>query len=285
MSESLLKRKRFFCREWAFSKVQHCLDTRPASKTCGALVMGGPGCGKTALSCELVWPTVAQGRQASLHTRLLAYHFCQAHDVDTLSLAGFIRGLVRQAADSGLVPGYADRVLDPVLQRLLEPAQCERSPDEAFKQAFLLPLAAADPPPPRTLMVLVGSLDESYLQPVSERATCSRTVAELLAAHHPLFPPWLLLVCSCRKQSKAVTRMFTGFRKISLDDLRKSHIVRDVQQYILCRLDQEEGLRQHLSRDTAEMLNQLHIKSNGCFLYLEKVSPSGQSGGCVMCYL
>jgi hypothetical protein len=75
----------------------------------------------------------------------------------------------------------------------------------------------------------------------------------------------------CRKQSKCVTRMFTGFRKISLDDLRKSHIVRDVQQYILCRLDQEDGLRQHLSRDTAEMLNQLHIKSNGCFLYLEKV--------------
>lgn len=26
-----------------------------------------------------------------------------------------------------------------------------------------------------------------------------------------------------------------------------------------------------MSRDTAEMLNQLHIKSNGCFLYLERV--------------
>ncbi|GLH13787.1 Ankyrin repeat and KH domain-containing protein mask [Gryllus bimaculatus] len=65
--------------------------------------------------------------------------------------------------------------------------------------------------------------------------------------------------------------MFTGFRKISLDDLRKSQVVRDVQQYILARLDQEDALRQHISRDTAEMLNQLHIKSNGCFLYLEKV--------------
>lgn len=48
-------------------------------------------------------------------------------------------------------------------------------------------------------------------------------------------------------------------------------VVRDVQQYILARLDQENSLRQHISRDTAEMLNQLHIKSNGCFLYLEKV--------------
>ncbi|KAL8617064.1 hypothetical protein ACOMHN_014235 [Nucella lapillus] len=270
MSDSLLKKKRFFCREWAFSKVQHCLDTRPASKTCGALVMGGPGCGKTAVCCELVWPTVTQGKQSCLSSRMLAYHFCQAHDVDTLSLVTFIRGVVQQAANSLLVPGYKEKIQEPAIQRLLDPSECERNPDEAFKQAFLLPLQSS-PPPAHNLMILVDSIDESYLQSVNERTTCSRTIAELLAAHHTLVPQWLLLVCSSRKQSKSVTRMFTGFRKISLDDLRKSHIVRDVQQYILCRLDQEEGLRQHLSRDTAEMLNQLHIKSNGCFLYLEKV--------------
>lgn len=48
-------------------------------------------------------------------------------------------------------------------------------------------------------------------------------------------------------------------------------MIRDVQQYILSRLDQDFALRQHIRRETAEMLNQLHIKSNGCFLYLEKV--------------
>ena len=48
-------------------------------------------------------------------------------------------------------------------------------------------------------------------------------------------------------------------------------VVRDVQQYILSRLDADYSLRQHIRRETAEMLNQLHIKSNGCFLYLEKV--------------
>ena len=99
----------------------------------------------------------------------------------------------------------------------------------------------------------------------------SRTKSELHARHHALFPPWLLLVCSARKQSKTITRQFTGFRKIGLDDLRKAHVVRDVQQYILCRLDLDERLRRHLSRETADTLNQLHIKCNGCFLYLEKV--------------
>ena len=39
------------------------------------------------------------------------------------------------------------------------------------------------------------------------------------------------------------TLLSLGFRKISLDDLRKAYIVKDVQQYILHRLDQEEALR------------------------------------------
>lgn len=49
----------------------------------------------------------------------------------------------------------------------------------------------------------------------------------------------------------------------------------------MSRLESEESLRQHMSRDTAEMLNQLHIKSNGCFLYLERVLD-GISDGCVV---
>ena len=152
----------------------------------------------------------------------------------------------------------------------LEASECERNPDEAFRLAVLQPLQGIASPS-QNLFLLVDSIDESYMQVISERAGVSGTIAELLANHHTNFPQWLLLVCSARKQSKSVTRLFTGFRKIALDDLRKSHVVRDVQQYILCRLDQEAELRTHLSRETAEMLNQLHIKSNGCFLYLEKV--------------
>ncbi|XP_029444632.1 ankyrin repeat domain-containing protein 50 isoform X2 [Rhinatrema bivittatum] len=127
--------------------------------------------------------------------------------------------------------------------------------------------------PSQSLFLLVDSIDEGCNLAEAEQrpADLSGTIAELLAAHYDFFPPWLLLVCSARKQSKAITKMFTGFRKISLDDLRKAYIVKDVQQYILHRLDQEEALRQHLTKETAEMLNQLHIKSSGCFLYLERV--------------
>lgn len=56
-----------------------------------------------------------------------------------------------------------------------------------------------------------------------------------------------------------------------LDDLRKPEAVRDVQHYILRRLDQEGALRRQLTPETADMLNLLHIKSGGCFLFLERV--------------
>nr|CAD7202069.1 unnamed protein product [Timema douglasi] len=274
------------------------------------MVVGGPGTGKTALCCEIVWPKSGSNyrQQRSLNRRLLAYHFCQAHDASTLSLQDFVCSLVSQllahcspapscvdhtyhqnvnSPTSPHLPktfmtaeSYADKVRnDPEILAALHPEALDRDPDEALKRAVLFPLLEIEPPK-QCLFLLVDSIDEAQVHNVSSLTSSSsrhsspgnsKTIAELLSNHHHLFPQWLVLVCTARRQSKMVSRMFTGFRKISLDDLRKSQVVRDVQQYILARLDQEDTLRQHISRDTAEMLNQLHIKSNGCFLYLEKV--------------
>ena len=365
-------RKKFYCREWAFQKLSHCLDQRPSSKICGALLLGGPGCGKTTFCSELCWPSHGpSGRQQrALNRRLLCYHFLQGHNEKSLSLSEFVRSLVTQILNHSTeshkersirrklagevktkrerseVPDsesdyslsttqklpsnepnssinipqeslysnvYAENVLSPSIDKRNEPPivpslpvnprtliadayleklksdseiqialrakNIELNPDDCLKRALLFPLLEIDPPM-TSLFILIDSIDEhSFVYSNStltrskprERSSQSRTIAELLANHHHLFPQWLVLVCTARKQSKSIAKMFTGFRKLSLDDLRKSQVVRDVQQYILARLDQENSLRQHISRDTAEMLNQLHIKSNGCFLYLEKV--------------
>ncbi|KOX74460.1 Ankyrin repeat domain-containing protein 50 [Melipona quadrifasciata] len=314
MAAPVIEKKRFFCREWAFTKLSHCLEQRPASKTCGVLVVGGPGSGKTAFSAELAWPSAGANarHQRSLNKRLLARHFCQARSEASLSPAQFVRSLVAQllqpgsdgihrVASNSPIPGsttaanattvpltsremvaeaYAEKLrTDPEIQAALQPDVLDRDPDDALKKALLFPLLELEPPK-CCLFLLVDSIDEGQTLDLPQTGTrdsrrendnVSRTIAELLANHHHLFPQWLLLVCTARRQSKAISRMFSGFRKIPLDDLRKSLVVRDIQQYILARLDQEDALRQHISRDTAEMLNQLHIKSNGCFLYLEKV--------------
>lgn len=270
MTSSLLQGKRFFCRDWVFSKIVHCLENRSSAKTCGTLIMGGPGCGKTALCCEMVWPTFPYGKQGALSQRILAHYFCQAHDTETLMLSNFVLSLIDQIYKSSLVHGFRELIEDAAIQAVLDPTACERDPDAALRAGVLVPLSSIAPPP-ENLFVIVDSVDESYQQTRMESEEVSSSIADLLGRHHHLFPQWLLLVCTARKQSKAITRMFTGFRKIGLDDLRKSHVIRDVQQYILSRLDKEDRLRQHLSRETAETLNQLHIKCNGCFLYLEKV--------------
>ncbi|XP_005994760.1 ankyrin repeat domain-containing protein 50 [Latimeria chalumnae] len=290
---SLLKGKRFYCREWVFQKLQHCLQEKANSSSnnstpggvnvsnnvprkgasWGVLLVGGPGSGKTALCTESLWPSSTAGVQRGLHRQALAFHFCRAQDSDTHCVGGFVRALVAQICHSGLLQGYEEKLRDPSVQGVLQPGECERNPAEAFKRCVLLPLLAIKAPQ-QSLFILVDSIDEgcNFTEGDPQRpADLSGTIAELLASHHEFFPPWLLLICSARKQSKTVTKMFTGFRKISLDDLRKAYIVKDVQQYILHRLDQEEALRQHLTKETAEMLNQLHIKSSGCFLYLERV--------------
>ncbi|RVE67631.1 hypothetical protein OJAV_G00105150 [Oryzias javanicus] len=301
------KGKRFYCREWVFNKIQHCLEEKAniseltsgvnsnqpplvpdkgtfissrltegctkAGNAWGVLLVGGAGSGKTALCTELLWPTRGQKTHYSLHQQSLAFHFCRADDSDTLCVGGFIRGLVAQICRSGRFPEYEEKIQDPAVQHILQFGECERNPTEAFKRCVLLPLLNMKPPQ-QSLFLLVDSIDEGCQLGEGEHLISSstpRTIAELLVSHHELLPPWLLLICSARKQNKAITKLLTRFHKISLDDLRKAYIVKDVQQYILQRLDQEEALRQHLTKETAEMLNQLHIKSSGCFLYLERV--------------
>lgn len=74
-------------------------------------------------------------------------------------------------------------------------------------RCVLLPLLGCTAPS-QALFVLVDSVDEGCL--TGDRDQRSANIAELLAAHHELFPPWLLLVCSARRQNKHITKLFTG---------------------------------------------------------------------------
>ncbi|XP_054643652.1 ankyrin repeat domain-containing protein 50 [Dunckerocampus dactyliophorus] len=269
-SSSLLRGRRFYCREWALDKLRRCLDARSVpGQPPGLLVMGGPGAGKTALCTEAVWPTSEAGHVAGLAPRCLAWHFCQREAQGSMTVWRFVLGLVDQLRASSLLPPeYCSHLEEPVAASSLDPLSCQKAPDDTFKRAVLDPLLAL-PPPAQTLMLLVDSMDVGYQG--SQAGGRSRSIPELLAAHQHLLPSWLLLVCSVRRHNKTMCKMFSSFRKLCLDDLRRPDPVHDVQQYILCRLDNEGALRRQLTPDTADMLNLLHIKSGGCFLFLERV--------------
>lgn len=241
MAQSLIQGKRFFCREWVFSKIHHCLenvqrrgDEENAGRTgLGILILSGPGGGKTAVCSELVTPTVAHGKQLTLRKRLLAYHFCQSHDLNTLSVAEFILHLVQQLRESTLVTGYAEKVENEDLSLKV----LAGDPDAAFKRLVAFPLLEIDSPKvPASCFLLVDSIDESCItshpsssssyssSSSSKTSGSSNTIGELLGNNCHLLPPWLVLICTARKQSKSIAKLFSGFRKISLDDLRKSQV-------------------------------------------------------------
>ncbi|XP_012723981.2 ankyrin repeat domain-containing protein 50 isoform X1 [Fundulus heteroclitus] len=276
-SSSLLRGRRFYCREWALDKLRRCLDARPASgQAPGLLVTGGPGAGKTALCTELVWPTSQAGLAAGLWQRCLASHFCLREDQRSTVLWRFVLGLVEQLRASPLLPpGYEEILKSPSVSSALEPLNCQKDPEATFKRAVLEPLLNL-PPPAQTLMVVVDALDVHWMP--GGRVDKSGSIAELLSTNRHLLPNWLLLVCSIRRNNKDVCKMFSSFRRLCLDDLRKPPTVRDVQQYILCRLDEDSALRRQLTPDTADMLNLLHIKSGGCFLFLERVLDGVAAG-------
>ncbi|KAJ7983447.1 hypothetical protein DPEC_G00378490, partial [Dallia pectoralis] len=79
-------------------------------------------------------------------------------------------------------------------------------------RCVLLPLLGSKPPQ-QALFLLVDSIDEGcQLGEGEHRSSGSdspRTIAELLASHHEFLPPWLLLICSARRQNKAITKLFT----------------------------------------------------------------------------
>lgn len=166
----------------------------------------------------------------------------------------------------------------PEIMDSLNADNIEKNPDECFKKAILYPFLELQPPK-SALLFLVDSIDEHYINEEENVISTlkgnstnkSRTIAELLSNNFHLMPKWLFLVCTAKRQNRHIVKKFTGFKRIALDDLRKSHVVKDVQEYIIARLNADFKGQIHFSADIIDCLNQLYIKSNGSILYLEKV--------------
>lgn len=143
MLPSLLRGRRFYCREWALEKLQRCLEARDANKgvegsvrvSPGVLLTGGPGMGKTALCTELVWPQSEACRATGLASRCLAWHYCQREDAGSVEVWRFVLALVEQLKESPLLgPNYVKVISSASVATVLEPLHCQRAPDETFKR-------------------------------------------------------------------------------------------------------------------------------------------------------
>ena len=96
-------------------------------------------------------------------------------------------------------------------------------PDDVFKRIILFPLLECEIQH-KVVILMVDGLDLDLIPPhAAASGEPSKSIPELLSRHAHLFPRWLLPVFTTR-QSTAITAHFPGFRRISIDDLRKTQV-------------------------------------------------------------
>uniref|UniRef100_A0A5S6QMX6 ANK_REP_REGION domain-containing protein n=1 Tax=Trichuris muris TaxID=70415 RepID=A0A5S6QMX6_TRIMR len=281
-----LERKRFVGREWLFRRILHCLGTG----TKGVVIVGEPGCGKTACCCEIIWPTRVDSLQQVLNGRLLAYYFCNAFDAASTSAGQFVLSLASQLLAGerpgrATMSGYRQRVMGEQKRKiwLQDPVKCECDPVEAFRRLVVEPLnevqvLGAPSASGCSLFVMIDSLhDQCERGPSGAEGTIS--ILDLWARFQDQLPPWLFTLCTSRKQCKCIAKKCLQFRKITLDDAQRPHIVEDIGAYIAHRLSDATAFKarsEQITTSEEELVNLLALKSNGCFLYLELILDAVQ---------
>ena len=266
--------RKFYGRQWLFERINDTVEkgkNLDSPKYRGVAILGQAGSGKTSVCLQLLCPNESDSIQKELSGNIIASHFCEADDQESLDVSQFIRNLALQLCKHEKLANYKQHYNSSDIQDLVKKEHKNEDIINVFKKVIADPLKTCEVKNQK-LLLIVDSVDESLFESTSPDSDVI-TICSLLviALQQNLLPPWLKLIITARRQSRDVMKMFSGLKKIALDDLKKSYVVKDVQQYILDRLDAESDLRKHLTRHTAEQFNLLHVKSNGCILYLEQI--------------
>lgn len=271
-----MKRK-FYGRKWLFEKIHDTVFKGKAveqelPRYRGVAILGQAGSGKTSVCQQLLHPNENDSIQKALSANIIAYHSCESDSQQSCDVGQFIRNIALQLGKHEKLAKYKELYNSNNIQDIVNKEHQNEEIINVFKKVIVDPIKSCDVQDHR-LLLIVDSIDESLFEGGSSQDTDVITICNLLviSLQQNLFPPWLRLIITARRQSRDMMKMFSGLKKITLDDLKKSYVVKDVQQYILDRLDSEPALRKHLTRHTAEQFNLLHVKSNGCILYLEQI--------------
>ncbi|MBI4568917.1 MAG: TIR domain-containing protein, partial [Planctomycetes bacterium] len=193
------KSRLFVGRDWLFERLEKW--RRSPGEERAMLLTAGPGFGKSAVVAELL--------RRDESREVLAYHFCQRGDVETLSPSRFVRSLAAMIA--GRLPEYAARLTDPksnLLDRLGSEA-CVRDPAGLFEEALLYPLRALKQSPAgdgKGSLIVIDGLDEC-LDHVD--ALSGQRVLDVIASGRMRrFPDWMRVLVTTRPYDAALKPLF-----------------------------------------------------------------------------
>jgi len=250
--EELNAKDNFVGREWLITdRLERWLES---NSPC-FVIEAEPGTGKTALVAELV--------RRNHGDRILAYHFCNSQNDDTVKPERFVRSTAANLC--GTLPAYKDLLKT---SNLVTALRRDNHPSTMLWEGVLKPLR--NMPRARTGYIIIDGLDEAV------GAATSVTIPQLLARALPDFPSWLKLVVTTRRDDR-VPRFQTAERCLLAGSIAEQN--RDLRQYVESRFAEpalvascaDDAERKHLIDSVVE-------RSAGNFQYTITVLNELASG-------
>jgi len=239
---SQLLRKGFVGRKWVLDSIEQW-RTRSDRSSRLFWILGNPGVGKSAILAHLSH----FGKD-----KVIAAQFCEYDKPDHRNASRVICNLAFQMATH--LPDYRKLLLTlPEIDNLETKGE-----SELFDYLFTNPLRMVPEGGRESYLILIDALDEA-------KEGEQNPLVEMLARHTPRLPEWLGIIVTSRPE-KNVTDPLQGLNPFVLDT--DSEINReDIRHYL------ELELKVHLAKrsDAENIINQILMKSEGVFLYAERV--------------
>ena len=122
----------FVGRQWLFIQLEDLFQKN--NDIAGALLVGNPGSGKTAIMRQLV-----NSRNSShfIHENIIAYHFCQFDNQTTRDGEMFVKSLIEQLSDKLKLAGFETSIQNKGIQNKLD--RCKDDLIGCAQEAVLKP--------------------------------------------------------------------------------------------------------------------------------------------------
>ena len=256
----------FTGRQWLYREIEDAFRDKHMA---GVQIVGSPGCGKSALSSNLI---CSRSSSPIIHNSILGYHFCKYSDKNTQMAGKFVRNLAEMIARRLPEYGYLVSNNSFIKRSLKEDCIHYQDPVGCFQLAVLSPLRNLTNKPRENWFVVLDALDECITQGES-----GHSIVYLLNNKIHLFPPWFKVIVTLRNESEAFLR--SSKVKTIVIDPEDSRNLEDIEIFVTTRLLQETPLLHRLRwwfgddsvKSVTKLITEVLSKSQGNFLFVNEL--------------
>ena len=251
----------FVGRQWLFIQLEDLFQKN--NDVGGALLVGNPGSGKTAIMRQLV-----NSRNSShfIHENIIAYHFCQFDNQTTRDGEMFVKSLVEQLSDKLKLAGFEKSIQNKGIQNKLD--RCKDDLIGCAQEAVLKPLNALKMPPGTKKFILIDALNECR---ENERSYKS-IIMKILQGQKIRLPSWIKLLVSSRNETTITTKILEiGVKTVAIDAKSKDNLddIRSFAQEKISLCDFGNKSEDSMKEKLNECVENIFTKTDGNFLFIK----------------